>query len=167
MQSLLLPLQGQRLESLQPEDVSVLLANARQLERAVDKMPMSGLFRGKNLGLLCQTEVADDALLFRRAAEDLGARVAHIRSSLSKLSSPRLVRDTARTLGRLYDAIECQGLASDLVRQIGDEAGVPVYDNIAGASHPTARLADLLGTGRSHATNRRLVLQAALMSTLL
>jgi ornithine carbamoyltransferase len=69
-------------------------------------------------------------------------------------------------LGRLYDAVECQGLPADLVRQVGDEAGVPVYDGVASKRHPTASLAESLGGTRSLAENRQLVLQAALVSSI-
>ena len=70
-------------------------------------------------------------------------------------------------MGRLYDAIECQGLPRDLVRQLGEEAGVPVYDGLASPTHPTARLAGRFGEGVPHAEARCLILQAALMTTLL
>jgi ornithine carbamoyltransferase len=165
MQSLFKPLPVTRFDPLGFEDVHALLENARRLERAATALELGSLLCGKNLGLLCDTEAADDAMLFRRAAEDLGARVAHIHPSLSTLSSARLDA-TARTLGRLYDAVECQGFASGLVRQIGDAAGIPVYDGIGSPRHPIAGLAELLDTG-TRAERRCRILQAALMSTLL
>ena len=74
--------------------------------------------------------------------------------------------ETARVLGRLYDGIECQGLAPELVRQLGRDAGVPVFDGLAAAHHPTAHLAQrLAGTG-SLAKKRQLIVQAVLLSTL-
>ena len=124
------------------------------------------LLRGKNLGLLCEADDDGDAALFRRAAVELGAHVAHIRPSLSELSTPQEVQHTARMLGRLYDAVECQGMAPALVQQVGNDAGVPVYDGIASQDHPTARLAALLDGDAAPADNRRFVLQAVLLSTL-
>lgn len=69
-------------------------------------------------------------------------------------------------LGRLYDGVECQGLAPALVEAVGREAGVPVYDGLASAAHPTARLAGLLGAEDMPGKLRRLVLQTVLLSTL-
>src|SRR5665213_4496550 len=138
------PLRRPQPDPLEPADAQTLLANARQLERAAQTMQLGHLLRGKNLALLCESEATDEATLFRCAAEDLGARVAHIYPSLSKLSSSRVLQDTARTLGRLYDAVECQGLSAEIVRQIGDAAGVPIYDAIASAGHPSAGLAESL-----------------------
>lgn len=151
---------------MSPRDVTAVLASARTLQRAAGAGKVQPLLRGKNLGLLCQTDDGGDAALFRRAAAELGAHVAHIRPSLSELSTPQEVQHTARVLGRLYDAVECQGMAPALVQQVGNDAGVPVYDGIASQDHPTALLAELLGGHTSPADNRCFVLQAVLLSTI-
>jgi ornithine carbamoyltransferase len=101
-----------------------------------------------------------------RAASELGAHVSRIRPSLSELSTPGEVQHAARLLGRLYDAVECLGMEPALVRQVGDGAGVPVYDGLASARHPTARIAGLLGGDASEADNRRFVVQAVLLGSL-
>ena len=152
-------------DEMSPHDVRVVLASARMLQRASLADAVQPLLRGKNLGLMCEADDGD-AALFRRAAVELGAHVAHVRPSLSELSTPVEVQHTARMLGRLYDAVECQGMAPALVRQMGRDAGVPVYDGIATLQHPMSRLAELLGDDASPADNRRFVLQAALLSTL-
>ena len=123
-------------------------ASARALQRAAQAGTTQPLLRGKNLGLLCEVDDDADAALFRRAAVELGAHVAHIRPRLSELSTPEEVQHTARMLGRLYDAVECQGMAPALVQQVGNDAGVPVYDGIASQDHPTAQLAESLGDER-------------------
>ena len=146
-------------------DVDALLASARALQRAALSGHTQRPLRGKNLGLMCESDDAD-AALFRRAASELGAHVAHIRPSLSDLSTPGEVQHTARMLGRLYDAVECLGMAPALVQQMGAGAGVPVYDGIASPQHPTARLAALLDPATPEADNRRFVLQAVLLNTL-
>jgi len=153
-------------EEMSPRDVTAVLANARTLQRAAEAGKTQPLLRGKNLGLLCEADGDADAALFRRAAVELGAHVAHIRPSLSELSTPQEVQHTARMLGRLYDAVECQGMAPALVQQVGADAGVPVYDGIASQDHPTAKLAELLGGDTSPADNRRFVLQAVLLSAI-
>ncbi len=152
--------------SLSRQDTNALLASARTLQRAVRAGTLQPLLRGKNLGLLCDCEDSDDAVLFRRAALALGARVAHVRPSLSAHSTPQDVQLTARMLGRLYDAVECQGMDSALVEQVGRDAGVPVYDGIAASTHPTARLAEQLGGDVPEQDRRRIVLQAVLIGTL-
>ena len=75
---------------------------------------------------------------------ELGAQMAQIRPSLTKLSALPDLRRTARMPGRRYDAIECSGTMPHLVHQMGVDASVHVYDGVASPSHPTAKLMDLL-----------------------
>lgn len=153
-------------DPLSPEDVVTVLADACALQRIVDAGQAQSLLRGKKLGLLCEADDELDAILFRGAARELGAHVAHIRPSLSALSTLQEVQDTARMLGRLYDAVECQGMAPALVRQMGIDAGVPIYDGVASRGHPTAGLGEQLDGDASPANKRRLVLQAVLLDTI-
>jgi ornithine carbamoyltransferase len=157
---------SQAFDPMSSHDVNTVLANARSLQRAARAGATQPLLRGKNFGLLCEADDDRDAALFRQAAMELGAHVASIRSNRSKLATPQEVRHTARLLGRLYDAVECQGMSPELVQRLGNDAGVPVFDGIASNTHPTACLADLLGEETSSADNRRFVLQAVLLSTL-
>lgn len=97
--------------------------------------------QGRFIGLVCSQADSPEAQLFRRAAAGLGARVALVRPGLGSDSPAADVATTARMLGRLYDALECQGLDPALVAQLASAAGVPVFDGLAGEAHPTARLA--------------------------
>jgi ornithine carbamoyltransferase len=166
MKSALLQLPSRILGRPSASDVQVLLAHARQLQRSSDPKLRPLLLKGKNLGLLCESMEEADAALFLRAATELGARVSHIRPSLSDLSTPAVRRVTSEMLGRLYDGIECQGLPTPLVEQIGREAGIPVYDRLAGKDHPTAQLVALLDGEEPEAGKRQLVLQTVLLATL-
>ena len=156
-------------EPIAQRDVAFVLDNARALQLAAQVGDLRSLLRGRKFGLMCEidddSDSASDAALFRRAAVELGAHVAHIRPSLTELSTPQEVLHTARMLGRLYDAVECQGMAADLVHRLGADAGVPVYDAIASQGHPTAKLDGLLGGDSSALDKRRFVLQAVLLST--
>ena len=102
----------------------------------------------------------------RRAASELGAHVSQVRTGLSDASAPAEVRHTALMLGRLYDAIACQGMAPALVLQLAHYAGIPVYDGIASAGHPTAALARSLDGIGSDDDKRRCIVQAVLVTSL-
>ena len=166
MHTVLIPIRSASLEQLSPADSDILLGNARLLQRATAPSQTGNLLRGKKLALLCESDAGADADLFRSAAAALGAHVSHIRPRLSDLSEPDVLQHTARMLGRLYDGIECQGLTPALVEAVSLEAGVPVYDGLASPSHPTARLAALLGGEEAPGEMRELVLQTVLLSTL-
>ena len=158
-------LRDMSLEALSSRDAGLLLAQARALQSLIDAGQGQSLLRGKNLGLLCDTEGREDALRFRRAATDLGARVAQIHPDLSAASPNSQVVKTGRMLGRLYDGIECVGLNAGIVKCLGAAANVPVFDGISSVDHPTAKLATQLAWGQSDQSHR-LMLQAILLSTL-
>ena len=152
-------------DPMPPHDVSLVLDHARALQLAARAGDLRASLRGRKFGLMCEADKDGDAALFRRAAVELGACVAQLRSSLTELSTPQEVQHTARMLGRLYDAVECQGMAPSLVHRLGIDAGVPVYDGIACQHHPTATLCALLDGDSSALDKRRFVLQAVLLST--
>jgi len=151
---------------LSPLKVTSLLCRARLLQRAALEGNTPRLLRGKNVGLLCETQPDEAQALFRSASEELGARVAVMRSDLSLASAAQEVQNTARMLGRLYEAVECQGMNPALVERIGHHAGIPVFDGAATKGHPVDRLAELLGDRTPLADNRRFVLQALLLEAI-
>jgi ornithine carbamoyltransferase len=143
---------------MSPRQTSAVLAQARALQRAARAGTTQPLLKGKKLGLLCGAADDSDALPFRQAAQELGAYVAHIRPSLSDDSTTQEVAHITRMPGRLYDAVECQGITPALVSRMGRDAGVPVFGGIATAAHATARLAEPLEG--VPVDNRRFILQA-------
>lgn len=149
-------------DPLSPNEVALVLENARALQRAAGAGEPGTALRGRKFGLLSEDDGDDAAVLFRRAAAGLGAHVALIRPSLTDLSTPHEVRHTALMLGRLYDAVECQGMSALLVRQVGAEAGIPIFDGVACPGHPTSALAALLGGEASALDKRCFILQAVL-----
>ena len=155
-------------QALSPQDEAALVSRARLLQAASLRGAPSLQLKGKKLGILCDEggDRNESRQLFQHAAEELGAHVAIIRPALSSLGNPGAIEHTARLLGRFYDALECQGMTPDIVRQIGRHAGIPVYDGLACTSHPTARLAAQLDERTSPADNRRFVLQALLSDSI-
>jgi ornithine carbamoyltransferase len=124
--------------------------------------------RGKNIALMCSSD-SGDAKLFADAAARLGARVARIEPAPAWLrgeSQPGA--DTARLLEHLYDAVDCEALPPGFARHLQEQVGVPVYDGLARADHPIfGLLSELAPEGQAVAADRCLLLQAALVSTLL
>lgn len=148
-----------------PAVAELLLASARTLQKA-DPSEVQTVLRGKRLALLCDSDRSVEAVLFCRAAEALGANVAHVRPGLTELSPKAALKDTARVLGRLYDGIECQGLSQGLIEQVRREAGIPVFDGVACAGHTSALLADLLEGDDTPERKRQWILEAVLMRAL-
>jgi len=159
-------LRSEAFDKLSSPDAEELLTTARMLKRAAAEGRTQPLLRGKHFGLLGDSADSAEAEMFRRAVVELGAQLTHIPPPFSDASPTADVQQCARVLGRLYDVVECQGIAPTLVLRIAGDAGVPVFDGIAGARHPTAHLAADLGGNGAPGDNRRFVLQAVLLSTL-
>lgn len=127
-------------DALSRDALLALTASAGRLARAAtDGSGPPQLLRGKRLALLSDDHGSPAAAAFRRAATELGAHVAFVRSGGPQDAGPR---SRAALLGQLYDAIECQGLPEAELRQLSREAGVPVFDGIGSEDHPLHALAD-------------------------
>lgn len=151
--------------ALSAQQAAALLDKARALQHAQQQGRIPAALKGKQLALLRDHDECADAELFRAAATELGAHVAHVKPALSARSSAQQVQETAHVLSLLYDGVECEGLPHPLVRQLQHAAEVPVYDGIACAAHPTAALAMQL-EGPCPEKKRRLVVQALLLDSL-
>ena len=148
-------------------DTEAVLSQARALWRAERSGAARPWLKGRRLALLCDDAESADAQLFRRAATELGAHVSHIRPTLTEGTPAHEVEATGRLLGRLYDALECQCTTPpSVLDQLRAAAGVPVYDGLATASHPSAALAEQLDPTIALADRRRVVVEAVLVASL-
>ena len=130
------------LDELSRADLFALLDIAKSLRRGREAGTAQRPLRGKKLALLSARSDDGAPSGFQQAAAELGAHVAHVHANLpfGSESAP-----TARLLGRLYDAIDCEGLDATTLQQIDREACVPVFNGLDGDSHPIRVLATLLG----------------------
>lgn len=137
------------LDNLSSADVSTLLDTACTLKKAAEAGHPQRPLRGKNIAVMCESPTNPALKDFTAAANALGAQVAHIRPSSSRITQPSASHETALVLGRLYDAIECEGMPLALVQEVERTAGRPVFNGLAAATHPLRVLADLM-TMREH-----------------
>src|SRR5215203_5609405 len=86
---------------------------------------------------------------FEVAAYDQGAHVTYLGPEGSQIGIKETMKDTARVLGRMYDAIEYRGFSQEVVQTLAEFAGVPVYNGLTDEFHPTQMFADVL-TMREH-----------------
>ena len=100
--------------------------------------------RGKEIALIFEKTSTRTRSAFEVAAYDQGAHVTYLDPSGSQLGHKESIADTARVLGRMYDAIEFRGSAHSDVEDLAANAGVPVYNGLTDEWHPTQMLADFL-----------------------
>jgi ornithine carbamoyltransferase len=103
---------------------------------------------GKTIALVFEKDSTRTRSAFEVAAYDQGAHVTYIGPSGSHLGGKETMKDTARVLGRMYDAIAYRGFDEHL-RELAEWSGVPVFNGLTEAWHPTQVLADFL-TIREH-----------------
>ena len=99
---------------------------------------------GKEIALIFEKTSTRTRSAFEVAAFDQGAHVTYLDPSGSQLGHKESVADTARVLGRMYDAIEFRGNEQADVEELAANAGVPVYNGLTNEWHPTQMLADFL-----------------------
>ncbi len=104
---------------------------------------------GRSIVLIFEKDSTRTRIGFEVAAYDQGMHVTYFGPSGSHIGKKESVRDTARVLGRVYDAIEFRGFHQADVEMLARYAGVPVYNGLTDEDHPTQILADLL-TIREH-----------------
>ncbi len=158
-------------DPIPPADARALLDTAQALKRAALAGLDQPLLRGKNIALLCDEGTCAAAEEFRDAATRLGARVSRVQPDPSLLEgADGGASKTARVLGKLYDAVECDELPPKLAARLQHEVGVPVYSGLARNDHPLAKLLDGMRAGVKEAApeaeDRRYLIQAVLLSTI-
>lgn len=129
------------LDTLSRGDMLDLLETAAALKRSDAAGRPQRPLRGRNLAVLCGPVAGPAPSEFEHAARELGANVAQVRSDEPRNDG---TSPTARLLGRLYDAIDCEGVDAATVLEIDREAGVPVFNGLSADTHPTCVLAVLL-----------------------
>ena len=107
------------------------------------------LHEGKNIALLFAKDSTRTRCAFEVAGADLGMHSTYLGPSGSQMGKKESIADTARVLGRMYDGIEYRGFGQELVEQLAEYAGVPVWNGLTNEFHPTQILADFL-TIREH-----------------
>ena len=143
------------LEELSASDVHFLLELARELKRCRRAGREQPQLRDKNIALLCDKAPTRAHSAFEIAASEQGAKVSLIGPGDAPIGAKQSVKDTARVLGRLYDAIEVRASEPDVVNELASYAGVPVWNGLTDPYHPTQILADFL-TMQEHCPDRPL-----------
>ncbi|KEQ00904.1 Ornithine carbamoyltransferase [Snodgrassella alvi SCGC AB-598-J21] len=127
-----------------PAEIQTLLELAASLKAEKKNAAEQPRLTGKNIALIFEKTSTRTRCAFEVAAHDQGAHVTYLDSSGSQIGHKESIRDTARVLGRMYDAIEYRGYGQEIVEQLAEYAGVPVINGLTNEYHPTQMLADLL-----------------------
>ena len=131
-----------------------LLDLARDLKRAKYARSEQKALLDKNICLIFEKTSTRTRCAFEVAAHDQGAHITYLDPSGSQIGHKESMKDTARVLGRMFDAIEFRAAGQGMVETLAQWAGVPVYNGLTDDWHPTQMLADML-TMLEHADKPR------------
>jgi ornithine carbamoyltransferase len=132
------------LDDFTPDEIRFLLRLASELKAARDGGYEVPRLVRKNIALIFEKDSTRTRTGFEVAAYDQGAHVTYLGPGGSHIGHKESIKDTARVLGRVYDAIEYRGYGQADVETLARYAGVPVYNGLTDQSHPTQTLADFM-----------------------
>lgn len=132
-----------------PAEITALLDLSAKLKSAKQQGTETPYLTGKQIALIFEKTSTRTRCAFEVASRDQGAHVTYLEPTGSQIGHKESVKDTARVLGRMYDAIEYRGFSQSVVEELAQYSGVPVYNGLTDEFHPTQMLADLL-TMREH-----------------
>jgi len=126
-----------------------LLDLARDLKRAKYARTEQRHLVDKEICLIFEKTSTRTRCAFEVACHDQGANVTYLDPSGSQIGHKESFKDTARVLGRMFDAIEYRGASQGGVETLAKYAGVPVFNGLTDEYHPTQMIADVM-TMREH-----------------
>ena len=125
-----------------PQEIGFLLDLSVDLKKAKYAGLEQQRLKGKNIALIFEKASTRTRCAFEVAAYDQGAHVTYLGPSGSQMGAKESMKDTARVLGRMYDGIEYRGFGQEIVEELAQYAGVPVWNGLTSEYHPTQVLAD-------------------------
>jgi ornithine carbamoyltransferase len=132
------------LKEYSPEEIRFLLDLSIQVKRERQAGNLQQRFLGKTIALLFEKRSTRTRCAFETAFGEEGGHPVFLSSADIQLGAKESVEDTARVLGRMFDAIQFRGFKQEIVETLARYAGVPVYNGLTDLYHPTQVLADLM-----------------------
>lgn len=133
-----------RLFDFNSTEIDFLLNLSHQLKASKKNGTEVANLTGKNIALIFEKDSTRTRCAFEVASFDQGARVSYLPPTGSQIGNKESMSDTAKVLGRFYDAIEYRGYGQNLVEILAKDSGVPVFNGLTNEFHPTQILADFL-----------------------
>ncbi|MDR2163296.1 MAG: ornithine carbamoyltransferase [Clostridiales Family XIII bacterium] len=128
----------------EPEEIRYLLDLAVKLKEDRAAGIFGDRLRGRNILLLFEKTSTRTRSAFEVGATQEGGAVTFLDNRNSQFGNKESIEDSAKVFGRMYDAIEYRGYEQSVVEALAEYSGVPVYNGLTDADHPTQILADLM-----------------------
>ena len=133
-----------KLIDFNPEEIEYLLNLSHKLKRQKASGIEDMRLTGKNIVLIFEKTSTRTRSAFEVSAYDQGAHLTYLEPTISQIGHKESTKDTARVLGRMYDAIGYRGFGQEVVEELAKYAGIPVINALTNEFHPTQVLADFM-----------------------
>ncbi|OJF77586.1 MAG: ornithine carbamoyltransferase [Treponema sp. CETP13] len=128
----------------EPDEILTILAIAEQVKAEAHKGEVHQRFVGKTIALIFEKRSTRTRSSFETAFGEEGGYPAFLSTQDIQLGGKESVQDTARVLGRMYNAIEFRGFKQEHVEKLAEFSKIPVINGLTDEFHPTQVLADVL-----------------------
>src|SRR5437762_10953083 len=119
-----------KLADLSTQEITYLLDLAAELKAAKEEGREEQRLVGKEIALIFEKDSTRTRCAFEVAAYDQGAHVTFIGPGGSHMGHKETGKDTARVLGRTYDANEYRGIGGNVADNHARGAGLPVCNEL-------------------------------------
>ena len=127
-----------------PQEVRHVLDLSRQVKKERKSGKLLQRFQGRTIALLFEKRSTRTRCAFETAFGEEGGHPVFLSTADIHLGTKEAIEDTARVLGRMFDAIQFRGFSQATVETLAKWSGVPVYNGLTDDWHPTQVLADLM-----------------------
>lgn len=127
-----------------PEEIQYFIDLAATLKAHKKSGQEVATMKGKNFALIFEKDSTRTRCAFEVGAADQGAHTTYLGPTGTQMNKKETLKDTARVLGSMYDGIEFRGFAQEDVEELAAYSGVPVWNGLTDADHPTQTLANFL-----------------------
>ena len=132
------------LEDFTPGEIRYLLDLGHDLKAKRRAGICDPALAGKHIVLLFEKTSTRTRCSFEVAATQEGAHVTYLDAGSSQMGKKESLEDSAKVLGRFFDGIEYRGYEQKAVEDLAKYSGVPVWNGLTDADHPTQILADMM-----------------------
>ena len=127
-----------------PDEIETLLDIACTVKAEAKRGEVHARFAGKTIALIFEKRSTRTRSAFESAFGEEGGHPVFMSTQDIQLGAKESVKDTARVLGRMFNAIEFRGFKQEHAEELSLWSGVPVINGLTDTFHPTQALADVM-----------------------
>ncbi|BDH62543.1 ornithine carbamoyltransferase [Lysinibacillus sp. PLM2] len=125
------------------EEVNDLVKLATQLKTITKAGKCPKLLEGKTLGMIFEKHSTRTRISFEVGMNQLGGKAMFMHSRDMQIGRGEPISDTGKVLSGYLDAIMIRANSHEMVKELADNASIPVINGLTDLYHPCQALADL------------------------